>query len=148
MFHIRRDRIVAEPLRYSGILFECALENKVSRKATILSQEYELWFMKNEQDSSPEFVTRLSFDLFSLQDKPTFEPNSGRGIKLIWHFTESQLQRIEDLRQGSEPWFQIRSRLTIYAQWLKTDGTPHAGPDFSEESASDSHAPGHYPVRF
>ena len=54
-------------------------------------------------------------------------------MKLIWHFTANQLQRIEDLRQGKEPWFQIRSRLTYHAQWLNTDGTPHAVPTSPEK---------------
>jgi hypothetical protein len=149
MFHLRRDRIVADQPRHSGIVFECALENKARRKATVFSQEYELWFAKDLNDPSPEFITRLSFDLFSIStNKATFDPNVAQPVKLIWHFSADQLQYIEDLRQGKEPWFQIRNRLTIQAQYLKTDGiTFHGEAYFAEESAPDLHS-NMYPMRF
>jgi hypothetical protein len=149
VFKLRRERIVAGQPQCSGIVFECVLENKLNRRATVLAQEYELWFTKNEHDPSPEFITRLSFDLFSVSaDKPTLEPNTVRLLKLIWHFSVNQLQRIEDLRQGNEPWFQIRNRVTAHIQFLKEDRVTFHGPAyFAEESPSDSHTNA-YPARF
>lgn len=149
MFQLRCDRTVANQAGYSGIVFECALENKLHRRATILSQQYELWFQRDLNDASPEFITRLSFDLSSIStDAPNFGPNTAKPIKLIWHFSVNQLQRIEDIRRGKEFWLQIRNRLTVLAQHLKEDGvTFHGGPYYAEECASDPLS-NHYPVRF
>lgn len=149
MFYLRRDRITADQSRHSGIVFECALENKASRRATILSQEYELWFAKDQNDASPEFITRLSLDLFSVSmDAPTFSPKGMKSLNLIWHFSVNQLQRIEDLREGKEPWFQIRSRLIVLGQHFKEDGvTPHGKAEFVAETTPDTMS-NVYPARF
>lgn len=150
MFHLRRDRIIADQPRCSGIVFECALENRAQRKAIVLSHEYELWVSKGVNDPSPEFVARLSFDLSSgsiWADPLPFEPNRARPMKLIWHFSANQLQRVEEVRQGAEPWFQIRSRLTVTARSMNPDGTLRGDPYFAEEFAFDSNTNG-YPVRF
>jgi len=100
------------------------------------------------QGAHSRFLSRLSFDLTSIStDAPAFNPQSGRGFKLIWHFTPHQLQLIEDSREGKEPVFELRSRLLAIVQYCTLDGKPHGNAQYAEESAYDSETNG-YPIRF
>lgn len=127
-------------------MFECSLQNRAQRTATIVSQEYELWLVRDANGGQSEFLSRLSFDLTSSTDSPSYQPQAGRGVKLIWHFTANQLQRIEERRQGKEPYFELRNRLVVHARWF-LNGTPHGDPFYAEESACDAETNG-YPIRF
>jgi len=148
MFYLQRTRITADQSRIGGIVFECSLQNRQHRHATLISQEYELWLTKDMNGGHARFVSRLSFDLTSIStDAAAFTPQSARGFKLIWHFTPSQLQKIEDFREGKEPHFELRSRLLAYVRYCTMDGKPHGDPHYAEESAYDTDTNG-YPIRF
>jgi hypothetical protein len=148
MFFVRRDRITVDRSRNSGIVFDCVLQNKARRVATVLSQEYELWIVAQVHAGPAEFLTRLSFDLTSQSTNTlTYRADEGRGLKLIWPFFPSQLQRIEDVRQGKEPCFEIRNRLLVKSQHYKADGALLYEEQFNEESAYESETNA-YPIRF
>ena len=148
MFFIRRDRISVDRSRNSGIIFDCALQNKAPRLATVLSQEYELWFTAQVHAGPAEFLSRLLFDLTSqLTNTAAYRQDEGRGLKLIWPFSTRQLQRIEDFRQGNEPYFEIRNRFLVKSQHYKTDGTSLHEAQFNEESAFAS-GTNAYPICF
>jgi hypothetical protein len=103
---------------------------------TILSEEYELWLSIDPTGSQTEFLSRLSLDLFSVSyGEPKIDPQQRRNLRLIWHYEPRQLQRIEELRRGNPPNFQIRNSLRLISKWLKTDGTPPAEPVIVEERA-------------
>jgi hypothetical protein len=148
MFSLQRIRITADQSRFGGIVFECSLQNRQNRQATLISQEYELWLTKDMNGGQTQFLWRLSFDLTSIStDTATFIPQSARGLNLIWHFTPSQLQKIEDSREGREAHFELRSRLFAYLQYCTVDGKPHGDPHYAEGCAYAPDTNG-YPIRF
>ena len=102
-------------------------------------QEYELWLAKEVSGGPAEFLSRLSGDLTSIpMNQKAYQQQEQRGFKLIWPFSPHQLQRIEDFRQGKEPYFELRSRVVAHVRYIKTDGSPHGDYYFVEESAYDS----------
>lgn len=148
MFYLQRTRIAAELSRFGGVVFECSLQNRAHRNAVLISQEYELWLTRDMQAGQSHFLSPLSLDLTSIAtDAAVFSPQSGRGFKLIWHFTPNQLQLIEESREGKEPHFELRSRLLAHVRYCKVDGTPHRDAHYAEESAHDADTNG-YPIRF
>jgi hypothetical protein len=148
MFTIQRNRISADRSRLGGIVFECSMQNRRPRTATLIGQEYELWHVKDVQTGQAQFLSRLAFDLTSISTEATaFTPQSFRPLKLIWHFTPTQLHRIEDLRQGKEPYFELRNRLLAHVQYLTVDGKSNGEAHYTEESAYDYETNG-YPIRF
>lgn len=148
MFSVQRTRISGDRTRLGGILFECSMQNRRQRNATLIVQEYELWLLRDIHGGQAQFLSRLSLDLISIStEAPTFTPQSFRPLKLLWHFTPHQLQQIEDVRQGKEPYFELRSRLVAHVQYLTADGRSHGDAYYSEESAYDSESNG-YPIRF
>lgn len=147
MFSIQRNRISVDQ-RLGGIVFEYSMQNRRPRNAILIAQEYELWHVKDVQNGQAQFLSRLSFDLTSIStEATTFTPQSFRPLKLIWHFTSTQLRQIEDARQGKEPSFELRSRLVAQVQYLTADGKPHGEAHYTEESAYDYETNG-YPIRF
>jgi hypothetical protein len=127
---------------------ECVLQNRAPRTANVILQDYELWLAKEVSGGPAEFLSRLSCDLTSIStSQAAYQQQEQRGFKLIWHFSPHQLQRIEDFRQGKEPYFELRNRVVAYVQSIKTDGSPHGDSYFVEESAYDSDTNG-YPIRF
>ncbi len=148
MFYVQRTRISADQTRLGGIVFECSMQNRPHRNATLIVQEYELWLLRDSHGGQAQFLSRLSLDLTSISTEvPTFAPQSFRPLKLLWHFTPNQLHQIESLRQGKEPYFEFRSRLVAHVQYLASDGRPHGSAHYAEESAYDSETNG-YPIRF
>jgi hypothetical protein len=118
VFYVQRTRISADRTRLGGIVFECSMQNRRQRNATLIVQDYELWLLRDVHGGRAQFLSRLSLDLTSIStDVPTFTPQSFRPLKLR-HFTPNQLQQIEDLRQGKEPHFELRSRLVAHVQYL------------------------------
>ena len=147
-FYMRRNRISVDLARSRGIVFECTLENRGRRLAIVLSEEYELWLTAQQPSGPSELLSRLSFDLTSLQTTHTaaMRHQEIRPLKLVWPASPYQLQRIEDFRQGTEPNFEIRNRLMVLSQHYKPNDSLHE-PQYAEESACDSETNG-YPVRF
>jgi len=138
MFFARFQRLSLARPGNDGIVFEFTAQNKASRKATIQSEEYELWMSKARNSPEVKFLDRLSLDLSSsLQSDAGIGPQELRSVNLTWHYTAPQLQRIEDWRRGTEPAFQIRSRLGVLSQWVNPDATPHGSAVFRWESVSD-----------
>jgi hypothetical protein len=145
MFCLRFETISA---RNSGIVFEFSVQNRASRTATIISQVYELWLPRDIRGSHSEFLSELSLDLLPVaRGQATYEPQEQRVLSLVWHYLPRQLQRLEDVRQGIQPNFEIRNLLGVNSQWLNPDRTPHAAPVFLEETAFDGQT-NSYPVRF
>lgn len=145
MFSLQRTRISAERTR---LVFECSMQNRRPMNATLIVQEYEFWLAKDVNGGQAQFLSPLSLDLTSIStETPTLTPQSFRPVKLLWHFTPNQLQQVKDLRQGGEPYFELRSRLVAHVQYLGADGRPHGDPHYSEESVYDSETNG-YPIRF
>jgi len=148
MFSLQRTRISVDRTRVGSILFECSLQNRRPRNATLIVQDYELWLLRDIHAGQVQFLSRLSLDLTSIStEAPTFSPQSFRPLKLLWHFTPNQLQQIEDARQGKEPHFEFRNRLVAQVQYLTADGRPHGDAHYTEESAHDFENNG-YPIRF
>jgi len=148
MFYLQRTRITVDQSRLGGIVFECSLQNRQHRHATLISQEYELWLTKDMNGGHARFVSRLSFDLTSIStDAAAFTPQSARGFKLILHFSSSQLQKMEAFFADKELRFVLRSRLLAYVRYCTMDGKPHGDPHYAEESAYDTDTNG-YPIRF
>ncbi len=148
MFTLKRTKVSVDRLRNSGIVFDCLLQDTESRIANIVSQDYELWLATDGSEGAAEFLSRFSFDLTSISTSPAgSQRQRSRQFKLIWHFSPHQLQRIEDVRQGKEPYFEIRSRVVAQIRYVKLDGSAQSEPCFVEESASDSDT-NSYPIRF
>jgi hypothetical protein len=146
MFFLRFERLsVANPVN-TGIFLDFSIQNRASRIATVMSQLYELWLVQGTDNSRVEFMSPLTLDLRqTATQQPVYQPEEQRTLRLVWHYTPQQLQRVEDLRQGAQPNFQIVSRLSVSYQWLNADRTPHAGPVFIEESVFDGQT-NSYPV--
>jgi hypothetical protein len=148
MFYIQRTRISADQSRLGDIVFECSIQNRANRQATLISQECELWLTGGMGGGEAQFLSRLSPDLISVSsDAADFGPQSARGVKLIWHFTPSQLELIEASRKGKEPHFELRSRLLVRVRHHKVDGTPFGDAHYVQESAFDSDTNA-CPIRF
>jgi hypothetical protein len=148
MFYLKRTKVGVDRLRNSGIVFECVLKNGAPRTANVICQEYELWLATEGSGGPREFISRLSFDLTSISTSPQpYQQQELRPFKLIWPFSPNQLQRIEDYRQGKEPYFELRNRVVAHVRYIKTDGSPHGDSHFVEEAAYDMDTNG-YPIHF
>jgi hypothetical protein len=146
MFFLRFEKLSVAKPGNNGIFLDFSIQNRASRIATIMSQVYELWQVRGTDASRVEFMSPLTLDLHQVAtQQPVYQPEEQRPLRLVWHVTPQQLQRVEDLRQGEQPIFQIMSRLSVNFQWFNTDRTPHAGPVFVEESIFDGQS-NSYPV--
>jgi hypothetical protein len=146
MFCLRFERLSVANPGNGGIFLDFSIQNRASRIATVMSQNYELWQVHGTNTSHVEFMSPLIGDLRqAATQQPVYQPEEQRPLRLVWHVTPQQLQRVEDTRQGAQPIFQIMSRLSVNFQWLNTDRTHHAGPVFVEESIFDGQTSS-YPV--
>jgi hypothetical protein len=143
MFVLRFERLSVSRPGNSGIVFELSLQNRASRIATVISQAYELWFVR-DSGAHAEYLATLSRDLSNANsEQPVYQPQVICPLNLVWHYTPLELQRVEALRKGSQPSFQVRNRLGVSYQWLNADRSAHAGPGFSEEAAFDAQTSTH-----
>ena len=143
-FKIELGKITAGENRTDGIVFECMLDNFVSRTATILSYEFQLWLRRPATGDGP-FLGLLLPELKPGFDFETqFGPNIKRPLKLVWHYTPSQLQQVEEWRGEGEPAFEIRGRLSVVSRW------PGEGGKYQEPGCSGEHFiyNGGYPMQF
>lgn len=143
-FKIELVRIVAGERGTDGIIFEFMLDNFVSRTATILSYEFQLW-LNRQNTGETSFLGLLLPELRPGLDFETkFEPNSKRPLRLAWHYTPSQLQHVEDWRGETEPAFELRGRLSVVSRWPGEGGRlqepVYSGEYFIFQSG--------YPMRF
>lgn len=64
MFALQHTRMSADHTRLGAMVFECSLQNRRQRNATLIVQEYELWLLKDVHGGLAHFLSRLSLDDF------------------------------------------------------------------------------------
>ena len=142
--NIQLEKVTAGERGTSGIVFALELENPNPRTATVLSYEFQLWLRREATGDVlylgtllPEFNAGYEFQM-------QFGPHDKRRFRLVWHYTTSQLQQVEDWRGDGEPAFEMRGRLSVVSVWPGLEGKPQ-DPSFSGESF---YANNSYPMRF
>jgi hypothetical protein len=127
---------------HSGAVFEMNVTNSGGRQARIVGFEFELWHIVNRSSNGGVYLANLRPDL--QKDFPgKFEPSQSCNLRLIWHLTHEMVQQVEDQRDGKKPSLQVRTKLSVAANW-KGQGTAWQPTEIAWEQPYD--ASGTYPI--
>src|SRR5712692_1199728 len=149
MLCLRLEKFSASRPGSSGIVLEFTLCNPVSRTASIVSYDFELWLLADMNRSKATFLSKLSPDfLTEFSDCSKIDPNGEKPLALVWHYMPKQLQEIEDWRKGSNPVFEIRAHVCVLSIWPGHDPAKNLLPMAWEKVYGSSGQSRAFPFRF
>jgi hypothetical protein len=118
MSHFQISMVNFQPAiegRSAPLMLEIEFQNTVNRHARVLNYQLEIW-------QNRDFIGALVPDLLNVPNSPhklvaRFQPQQKATLRFLWHYKATDLQRIEDVRNGGPLFLSLRGQILVAATW-------------------------------
>lgn len=109
---------------HSGVLFfECSIREEENRSSKVLSFDFQLWHRSSRSSGEAQFLSELHLDKRT-EIPSEFQAKRQRLLRLVWPYTQEQLETIEGHLEQESPFFEIRGKLLVQSIYAASPSGP------------------------
>lgn len=110
------------PASQQILLFECSLSQRDIRTSNVFNFDFQLWHRASLSSGQSRFISPLYLDHQS--ELTDLQPHQEKLFRLIWPYSDDQLEYLDNRISGERPSFEIKGRLLVQSHYPASANAP------------------------